>query len=369
MPEGEEQDPGVPSAVAALRAAYPWLDQVTTVEQLQSWVAEGFFGDALIGLIRQTEQYQVKFQGIFRPDGTLRMTEAQFLGVQDSYRSVLRDFGIDVDQYTPAEFRSFFEQEIDANELQDRLRVYDTIRRGSADLKDAFYVYAGMRPTVDDLYRATVDSDFGDAMVQEFNQRVAASPLDYATWITRATEAGLNRVVEKLQELRRTGVVTQTAITQVQQLAPDFSRQMMDLLFHGGNPEGPHLNLNELMLSFEYALIGSAASQSGLDIPDRDRIEAIRQAGVDRAKALEAYSDFASQRNLLSGAVQRGGLGSGFSQEEFERAVFLQQAPARDLLQRALGFEESLGRAGGGAGFAQDRVGRVFQPGLRQPGR
>lgn len=349
-------------------SAFPWLAQLgIPVDQIQQWAVQGLQGETLLGEVRKTPQYQSLFPAIRRTDGTLRMSEAQYLSQSEEYRKLLRAFGDPQYGYdSPSDLAAFFEQEIDPNELKQRFQVYDTVKRGSQDLKDAFYVYAGMRPSDDQLYWAVVSPNARQALFDEYNQRVAQSPLDYQTFIQRATDAGLSRVVDKLQQLKDAGVVTGTAISQVQSLSPDFAKQMMDLLYHGGAPDTNRLlGLNELLHSFDYAMIGSAATQSGLALPDQQRVEAIRQAGVDRAKAMESYGQFASQQNLLAGMVQRAQLGTGFSQDDFEKAVFLHQQDSAGLMRQATAAEAALAKQSGAAAFSQDQQGRIAQRGLR----
>ena len=162
-----------------------------------------------------------------------------------------------------------------------------------APIRDAFYVYAGVRMSDDDLYNYVVNPEFRSSMDNEYNQRAAAANLDYTTWITRATELGLSKVTDRLQSLQREGVVTGDAISKVRNLSPEFARQMADALFHGGNPAGgDYLGLDELMNAFQYALIGGAAVAQGLSMPTLERVKAFRQAGIDQQKAMQGYSQF-----------------------------------------------------------------------------
>jgi hypothetical protein len=355
------------SAIDDLNAAFPWLARLGLTAQLQQWAVEGYSGEALLGLVRQTEQYQELFPAIKRDDGTLRMNEAQYLQRSDEYRQVLRSYGSPEYRYdSPWDVAAFFEQDVSPDELDKRYQVYDYVTKGGADaVRDSFYVYAGMNMSDDDLYTYVVNGQARQQFDDEYNQRVASQPLDYQTWVTRAAELGLSKVMKRLQDLQGEGIVTGTAINQVSKLDPEFARSMMDVLYTGGDTTGSSgfLGLNELMNAFEYALIGGAAVDQGLNMPSIDRVRAIRNAGIDRAKALESYSSFAQDKNRIAGMVQRAG-GGGFGQAEFEEAVFLQSAEESELLRRAQRQEEALGRGGGGAGFSQQGA-RLTQRGLR----
>jgi hypothetical protein len=359
------------AAWQALRAAFPWVDQIgLTQAQIQSWLAQGYTGDAFVGLIRELPGWKERFDGIRREDGTMRMNEATFMQTEDEIEKVLRKYNIDTSGYTgKSRFKAFFQLETDPNELDERLERYDTLQRTGRDTIDAFYVYAGLRIGVDDLYRATTDPTYAKQLATQYEQAATKSPLDYQTFISRATEAGLERVVGALQDLQTQGVNVAEAAARVRTLSPVFAQQMTDLLTTGGQAAagGPtkQLSLNELLHAFEYAMIGSAASAAGLTLPEKERIEQFRQAGIDRARALEAYGQYGAQRNLLSGMVQRAQLGARFSQSDFEDAVFLRTASATQLLEQAQAREQALGKAGGVAAIRQDGAGRFVQPGLR----
>lgn len=344
---------------------FPWLTQLGMAAQIQQWAADpAMTPEGIVAEVRNTQQWKAMFAGIYRADGTLRATEGEFLRTRADYRTLLRQYGRpDYEYDDPEDFRAFFEQDIQPDELQERFQVYETVKRSDQFVREAFYVYAGMSITEDDLYLMATNPVERDKYVREYNARVAANPLDYPTWITRATEAGLQSVTNLLEDLRQEGVLTEDAVSRVSGLHPDFARQMADALYHGGTADGTFLNLNELMYSFQYALIGGAASQAGLGLPDEGRLEQLRQAGVDRAKALEGYSKIASQGEAFQGMLTRAG-SQRFSTNDFEKALFLQTGEA-ETLRRAQAQEEALGQAGGGAAFSQGRTGGLQQRGLR----
>lgn len=357
------------NAYEAMLTAFPWIKDIVSGSVIQGWLADGYSGEAIVGLIRQQPAWLERFAGIRREDGSLRMTEAEFMRTEDAYEQALRRFGIDTSSYAGrSRFKAFFEIETDPNELVERLEKYDQLKRMGRDTIDAFYVYGGLRIGVDDLYRATVDPSYAAQLSQQYEQAATKSPLDYQTFITRATEAGLERVAQSLQDLRAQGVDVGDAASRIRSLAPAFATQMTDLLAGGGNAAGGRsslLSLNELLNAFEYAMIGSAASANGLVLPEKERLEQFRQAGVERTRALEAYGQYASQRNLLSGMVQRAQLGPRFTQADFEDAVFLRTADATQLLEQAQLREAALAKTQGAAAVRQDAAGRFAQPGLR----
>jgi hypothetical protein len=257
-----------------------------------------------------------------------------------------------------------WQNEIHPDELKQRLTMWDTLDRGSDDIKNDFYVYAGMKLSTDDLYAATTNPEAQRQLLDEYNNRVSAQPLDYQTFITRATEAGLGQVSKTLTNLQQNGAVTGTAVSTVLQTDPAFAQQMMDVLYHGGEGAAATrtLNLQELTNAFQYAMLGSAATQNGLNLPDKARVEAIRQAGIERTQALQTYADFAKNKGIYDAAVQRA-TGQSFGQGDFEKAAFLQQADSQLLLQKGLGSEKASGQKSGSFAFAS-QGGQLTQSGF-----
>jgi hypothetical protein len=347
-----------------LRASFPWIDAIgLSPEFFRELVANAASGAEIITTLRAQPQYRARFPGLWRDDGSVRMTEAEYLSRETDYRSVLRQFGF-ADGYQDAmSLSQFFNAEMDPNELRDRLTVYKGVQDSGQAVKDAFYVYAGMRVSDTDLYSAIVDpGGAGASLTSQYDESIAKNPFDYTTWITRATEVGLERVSATLRDLQSAGAVTGTAVQQIQRVDPNFARQVMDVIYNAGGT-GPQLNLQELLSSFEYAAIGAAATNAGLLLPGRERVAEIRAAGVDRARASQSYLEYGLNKGVYDAASQRMGMG-GFDQSEFESAAFLGNAAAANELRAILSREDAAGRSSGTFRFEQDRYGRLNQTGF-----
>lgn len=361
------------NALEAVEGAMPWLAQMGLTDQIKQWVIQGYTDpSALTALVRQTPQWQQMFPGIRRADGTMRYDEATYQKYNDAYRDLLKSFGKPgVDYSTPDSLAAFHAQDITPDDLKTRLDTYDQIAKGSTDVKAAFYVYAGIPVSDDDLYRATVDPDYNQQLQTAYHQAVTLQPPDYGTFITRTTEFGLNQVAAKMTQAG----VTSGAVNSLYALQPDAARQLMDQLYHGGNPQAPaapgqagpgpsgmgrYLTLSELQHAFEAALIGGAATLNGLEMPNQERIAELRQAGVDRAKALEVFGDVGAHGSLYSGEGLRAGLGA-LDQSTQEDALFKLNGHAMDLLQRAQDFEKSLGERESNVDIRESDQGRMLQ--------
>lgn len=351
------------NAVADLESAFSWIGQLGLATEIQQWAVDGLNASAIVGKLRQTSQYQGMFVGIRRDDGTMRVTEAQYLQQMDAYRNVLGNYGKFDERYdTNAELSAFLVGDIDPNELEERLQIYDYVSNNS-DVKDAFYVYAGMNVTGDDLYQAVVDPRYGEQLASEYNQRATSTKLDYDTWITRATEVGLARLADQLTLLERQGAKTSQALDQIRSMDPEVAKQFMTLLHLGPETGARQLDLNELTRAFENSLLGSAAISQGLDIPTVDRVNELRNAGITQAQAIKSYGQYSKDQALLRGMASRAKVGD-FGQNEFEQGAMLQQGKQVGLMEKMFGLEEALGkgREGGAVGVSG---GRFVQQGLR----
>jgi len=376
-------------------AMFPWMEELGFTSIVDELLEQDITDPSVIlGAIRRSARHRELFPGMVGPDGVLRVdNEKMYRDRMSEYRQVLRDHNIDVSRYTNFELARFLDDDIDLdpNELGDRLTLYKDLTRSGRHIRDAFYVYAGIRMSDDDLYTYVVDPNARLEFDGRYTQQVTTNPPDYATFITRATEAGLDAVAQSLRDLEEQGVAISGAASIIQKIDPAFARTITDLLMSaqpvtntlvsdddqtgydesGVIPESRQqmLSLDELTAALEYALIGGAASQQGLAIPGLDRIAEIRQAGITRAQALEGYRTFATQKNLLQAQVARLNEGRrSFTQSDFEEAVFLQNATESDLLQRAAAREASFGRAQGNVGFSTDRYGRLVQAGFTPSG-
>lgn len=353
--------------IAELRVAFPWMDEIGLDPQfIHEVAAEASGPDEILVRLRQSPQYQARFPGLYRNDGTVRMNEAQYLAREQDYRQLLRQYGFDPTEYeTPSSMVGFFSAEMDPNELGQRLETYRQVERSSQTQKDAFYVYAGLDVSTDDLYEAAVDPASRQRLADEYNRRIASGAFDYETWITRATEVGLRRVADTLTSMSSRGAVTSAAVQSVLSTAPDFARQIMDAIYTGGDPGAPsaQLDLESLLSSFEYAAVGAAADRAGLELPSRERLAEIRAAGLTRQQQIDAYTEFGQNRGVLSGSSQRAGFG-GLTTTEFEDAAFFGDAEADRELRSSVAVERAAGADSGEFRFGE-RDGRLVQRGLR----
>lgn len=349
-----------------LRASNPWLDAIgISPTWLQNVIADSATAAAIVAKIRQTPQYRKRFVGLHRPDGTMRMNEAQYIQTENAYRTLLRQNGIK-GYDSPEQLVGFFQADLDPNELSDRLEVWRGIKTGGQAIKDAFYVYAGMNVGDDDLLASVVDPAAAQNLQNEFNQRVAQGSFNYQQWIARATNAGLGRVAARLRQLQRQGAVTATAVQSIMSVNPEFAQRVMSAIYQGAGDDTSSLSLAQALEAFEFAAIGAAANSSGLELPSLERLRQIRAHGIERAQAIEAYTQFGKNASLFNAAVQRA-RGRAFGQQQFESATFLGNAGLQRELEAGMQAERAAGVSQGTFRFNEDSTGRIVQRGFTRP--
>lgn len=354
-----------------LAELFPWIAQMgISTAWLQGVAAEAQSSTEIVQQIRNTPQYKQRFPGLTRQDGTLRMNEAQYIQQEASYRTLLKQFGYDVDTHynTPQALVGFFQGDVAPDELEARLQVYRQVQQGGQRIKDDYYVYAGLNVTDDDLFEAMVDPGASQELSNAFNQSVAAKPLDYKTFIARATALGKSKVVKTLQALQKRGAVTAEAVQRIIATDPAFAQKIMDSIYHGGDPanKAGFLSLHEMQDAFEFAVVGAAAQSAGLELPTKERLAAIRAAGVDSAKMIGSYTAYGQNQSLLDANVARA-RGHLFGQTQFENAQFFGDAAAANDLLAGQNYNEAAGKRAGTFRVGEEH-GRLVQSGLSNYG-
>jgi len=408
VPPPEQQAPRITEMSAAeekhllaeIRASYPWAFDIGFGDEIIALLKEGATVDQIVAMVRQSDGWAEMFPGFYRSDGSKNYTnEALYLQAVADYRNVLKDFGAyDEGQDNPQNYVGWMELQIDPNELEQRFQMYRGLERGSQELRDAFYVYGGMRVSVDDLYSAVVDPSMADQMQSEYDQAAASTALDYETFLSRATEVATERLTETMGWLEANGYAPQSAVQNVVGTDPNQVRQFLDIIYtagtlppgvspqpgtmpevdwdelHAGSTgEAPSvplrgstggMSLNELITTYTYAMLGSAATEQGLVLPTQEKLERYVQAGVTRSRAMQAYGAYSVAQYGLAGMASRANI-QNIDQNLFEEAVLLHQGDAADIMSKATGYEESLGRAGGGFNTQLDDRGNLVQRGRR----
>ena len=338
------------TAVDEVLSLYPWAAEIGLVDLITQGVIDGDSSEEMVARIRESAPYKERFPamnfGVFR-------NERDYLDRENDYRTVLIESGFyDASTDNPMDYVGFMEQGVTPDVLRERTTVYRNLEAGSQELRDAFYVYAGLDVSVDDLFQAVVDKQYGQRLAQSYNDAVATGSLDSPTYYKRIAETTIKNAVNSLSG-------SEDFKDDVQSIMNTDINQATELVAALDMGTTETLTFSELSYAFQYALLGSSATEQGLIAPDKEMAERLRQAGVDRAKASAVYGTFASNRGAIQGAVQRATQGAvqEFNQRDFEEGALLGQREELDLLQRAQAMEQAYSRRGG---FATQQEGKRF---------
>jgi len=345
----------------AMIGMFPWATQ--WFDDILGWVTEGLEGDGILASIRSDPKWKTMFPGMNRSDGTMRFAnEAMYLTTVDNYRQTLNDFGFyDASTESPQDYAALMETGVDVNELGDRLATYRELETGSDELRDAFYVHAGITVTVDDLFNAVVDPAKKNELENAYNAATTAGTTDYATFIERATTVGVERLTTKLGGLQSSGQMSQAQVSKVLRMDPMFAQNLMGAIFQ--NPNGANfLGLEEMESAFEYAVLGSAATEAGFSMPDVETLEKFIAQGIDGAKLRSAYNSLGQKQSALQGMMSRATGTPNVSVQAVQEAFQGSMLGDSSELRNAQAAENALGKAGGG--FSAQQMGnRIAQPG------
>lgn len=238
------------NAVQAIWEAFPWLKQLGP--DIFELVTQMVIGDTpasvIASEIRKTEQYKVRFAGMARRTerDLSPITEAEYLESEDTYRTLLREYGV-LGFYgdTEADFRRFAAGQIGADvspaEMSRRLDagVAQVIDAG-VEVQDAFEQFYGFRPTENLLLLHALDPDRGLREIENQLQTVliGGEALRYGLNITRIrsemlAQSGISREMARsgFADVAREKSQLQT-LARLHSITPLSQTDLEDFFFH-----------------------------------------------------------------------------------------------------------------------------------------
>jgi hypothetical protein len=161
--------------------------------------------------LRETEAYKKRFAANAQriAKGLTALDEADYIGLEDQYQNIMRQYGLPASYYTRGEmgrqegFEKFLANDVSAAELEDRVmtaqsRVLNANPEVLASLK-AFYPDI----TNGDILAYTLDPEKG---LSEIKRKVTAAEIGGA-----AMQAGLRTGMARAEELGAAGITKQQA--------------------------------------------------------------------------------------------------------------------------------------------------------------
>ena len=189
------------------------------VTPLQDFIVEGLSPAEFTLRLRQTDAYKKRFaantQRINR--GLRALSEAEYIGLEDQYQSVMRNYGLPSSYYTRGDmgvqqgFEKFISGDVSAAELEDRIqtaqnRVINAAPEVSKALRE-FYPDI----TNGDILAYALDPD---QALTNIKRKVGAAEIGAG-----ALQAGLATGLSRAEELQRFGVTGEQARQGYQSIA------------------------------------------------------------------------------------------------------------------------------------------------------
>jgi hypothetical protein len=181
------------------------------VEPLKGLITSGASPSEFTIKLRETDAYKKRFvaNAARIQKGLTAISEAEYLGLEDQYQNIMRNYGLPAEYYTRGDmgtqegFNKFIANDVSAAELEDRImtaqsRVMNANPEVLASLKQ---FYPGI--TNGDILAYTLDPSKG---LTDIKRKVTAAEIGGA-----ATQAGLGLTGTRAEELGAAGITKQQA--------------------------------------------------------------------------------------------------------------------------------------------------------------
>jgi hypothetical protein len=236
---GGASDPGRQDRQSAYDLLYLEFKQYgleSLVEPFKNLIIDGVSRDEFKLRLRETEAYKKRFAGnaarVAR--GLSALNEAEYIGLEDQYQNVMRQYGLPAEYYTRGDlgrqegFEKFIANDVSAAELEDRImtaqsRVINANPEVLASLKE---FYPGI--TNGDILAYTLDPTRG---LTDIRRKITAAEIGGG-----AMQAGLGISGTRAEELTAAGITKQQAQQGFGTIAGGLERGSQLASIYGENP-------------------------------------------------------------------------------------------------------------------------------------
>jgi hypothetical protein len=258
------------------------------VEPLQSYIQEGLSPAEFTLRLRETPAYKKRFaanqQRVAKGLGAL--TEAEYIGLEDQYQNVMRNYGLPASYYEKGElgvqpgFEKFLANDVSAAELEDRVvTAQKRVINANPEVADALkQFYPDI--TNGDILAYTLDPTQG---LEAIKRKVTAAEIGGAAMAQK-----LGTSVTRAEELAKYGVTKETAQRGFEVVAQAAPRGGQLAAIYGQDPYTQQTSETEI-----FNLAGSAEAAK-----KRKKISGLEEA------------TFGGQSGLTQGALSRDRAGA-----------------------------------------------------------
>lgn len=186
---------------ASMRAAISWLPSQLIDTYIDEWVKTGD-SELSWAVVRQSGQYDQYFPQNRRPDGTLRMSEQDYMSHKDAFSRELRQFGLNPKVFEQRH-QDLVAGDVSVQEFRQRISAKVTgVLQNLPEVRSRFGEFYGVGEMSDEaLIAASLDPEIGTELLQG---RMTAAQIS-----GEALRAGFERGVERSEMLGQAGGLTQ----------------------------------------------------------------------------------------------------------------------------------------------------------------
>ena len=161
---GEETQTYTPTKADAA-ALYPYYPSNLLDLMISSWTETGSI-DIALATVRQSDAFEQAFPGIKREDGSLRMTEIQYLELKDDMKDQLRNYNLNPDIFAD-EIVEAIAGDVDKEEFAGRLSFgYNELLNNKDIVKRIYMDEFNMDLTDEALFAMFISPDISQAVLE-----------------------------------------------------------------------------------------------------------------------------------------------------------------------------------------------------------
>ncbi len=231
----------LPADFAALMS---WLPQSLIDIYINAWVETGNSAMAW-GEVRTSPEYETYFPGIVRDDGTLRMTELEYMGNMAAYRQTVSELGLNPDLFT-SQYVNLITGEKSPDEFQAQVdALAERVWFASDEIRQAYFNegYADAASmSLEALIASVLDPDVGNLIL---NQQITMAEI-----LGEGAIRGLDVDTELAADLLGAGF-DRTAATQLFGQAAEWLPVLGVLAARHNDPDDP-FDLDEFVTAEVY---------------------------------------------------------------------------------------------------------------------
>lgn len=196
---------------------FSWIPDELFGAFQSEWVETGGSAEAALAAMRQHSAYEQYFAGNLRDDGTVRLTEQEYMSTVESYEQSFSQYGVPTDVIEDR-FPDLIRGNVRPEEVDNRLDfVYSQVASRSSEIRNFYREVAGINASDSAIFTSVIRPDIS---LPEIERRVRKAQIGGT-----ASEYDFNIAMQEARRLEEFGLDRQGA----QRLYSEASRQLPQL--------------------------------------------------------------------------------------------------------------------------------------------